>query len=250
MASLRSRYKNRIELEPSAPSGGSPRPSEELPPTAAPTNLKLTPEAPQQSAPEPVVESSDPVQDAARSAMQQRLKELQQAETVQQTVARNPQLASEPKQDDPLNALLANSGLPERAQDWLRSHPEFVTDARKNSALQHYHWTCADECEPYSDEYYNKMESLLGLRPPAQPAMRTAEPVAPRRQATGGPVSAPPTREPPSWSSGRRASETRTKLTAEQVDMAHACGITVEEYARQVERMNREKAAGLHQDGR
>jgi hypothetical protein len=247
MASLRKRYQGRVELEPSAHAGGShnPRPSENLPPTAHPTNLKITEAAPPEPA-EPVVESSDPVRDAEQSAMKQRLAELQRAETVQRQAAAHPQMAQE-EQTNPIDALLSRSGLPERAQTWLRAHPEFLTDARKNSALQHHHWTCADECEPYSDEYYNKMESLLGLR--SAPKMPSRAPEPQQRQASA-PVSAPVSRESPSWSSGRPASESTLKLTAQDRELAAMWNLSEQEYLAAKQRVAREKAAGFHQDGR
>jgi hypothetical protein len=213
---------------------------------AAPSQgADLPPAAPQQPAPEPVTESN-PVADAERSAMRQRLRELENAEVIQRQ-ASHPQMAQE-EQANPIDALLANSGLPERAQDWLRAHPEFVTDARKNSALQHHHWTCADECEPYSDKYYNKMESLLGLRPPAKPT-RTVEPAPSRQQLPAG-VSAPVSREPASWSSGRPLSESTLRLTQQEMDLAATIGITPQQYLEGKRRMMREKSAGLHDDGR
>jgi hypothetical protein len=62
-------------------------------------------------------------------------------------------------------------------------------------------------------------------------------------------MSAPPSREPASMSTGRPASR-RVPLTAEQLEMAKASGITAEEYERQLIRMNQMKAAGALDDRR
>jgi len=72
----------------------------------------------------------------------------------------------------------------------------------------------------------------------------------PVRQQHGGSLvmSAPPTRDAPSFTTGRRQSDT-TRLTADEADMARRLKISPEEYARQKEKMIRLKQAGMLQDG-
>ena len=72
----------------------------------------------------------------------------------------------------------------------------------------------------------------------------------PRQQHYAGPtVSAPPSRDPVSWSSGKPMSS-RAPLTAAEAEVARSLGISTEEYARQKEKMQELKAAGVIQDGR
>jgi hypothetical protein len=262
VASLRKRYQGRVEVE--STSGGTsrepPRPSEELPANARPTNLKITEAAPPQPE-QPVVESSDPVRDAERSAMRERLRQLENAEVLQKQAASHPQLATEPKQDDPLEAAIAP--FPDTAKAWLRQHRELLFDPRMNAAMQHYHWIARDEAEEYSPAYFERLEHHLGLRPvqdgpngqvaqmdrsPIERAKQTLNP-QPQRQASA-PVSAPVSRESPSWSSGRPASETTLKLTPQEAELAATIGITPQQYLEGKKRMLREKGEGYHDHGR
>jgi len=66
----------------------------------------------------------------------------------------------------------------------------------------------------------------------------------------GGPtVSAPPTRNVPSFSTGRPMN-TRAPLSAAETDIAQRLGISTDEYQKQKEKMEKLKAAGVIQDGR
>jgi hypothetical protein len=181
--------------------------------------------------------------------MRERLRQLESAEALQKQASRHPKLAQE-EQTNPIDALLARSGLPERAQSWLRQHPEFLIDPRKNSSLQYHHFAVADEHEPYSAEYYQRMETLLGLRPDVSaPPVRSAEPAPQlRRQQSPVGISAPPTRETPSWSSGRRDSETRMTLTAQDRELAAMWNISEQDYLKAKARVAREREQGFHNE--
>lgn len=62
-------------------------------------------------------------------------------------------------------------------------------------------------------------------------------------------MSAPPHRDPPSMSTGRPASHShRAPLTAAQREAAQFAGISEQEYAAQLERMEKLKAAGVIRD--
>src|SRR5262249_44765082 len=78
---------------------------------------------------------------------------------------------------------------------------------------------------------------------PAPSAPRNVEP--PRQPAArmSAPVSAPPTREVPSMSSGR-SPRYRAPLTADELHIAQQCGQRQEQYQAQKEKMLRMKAAG------
>src|SRR5215475_6018675 len=60
---------------------------------------------------------------------------------------------------------------------------------------------------------------------------------------SGPPISAPPTRDVPSFSTGRPVSDMR--LTADEAQIARSLGITAEEYLAQKKRMHQLKAAGV-----
>src|SRR5262249_24406561 len=157
-------------------------------------------------------------------------------------------LAAEPQpepQAPTLEECIAH--LPERVQRWYRSHPDFLTDPEKAAKVQYCHHVARRETgEEITPAYYDRMESMLGLapsttgqarpieRPPVAPAPRRTEPVR-QQQRSAAPVSAPPSREPASFSTGRPISH-RAPLTKEELEIAQASGISADEYQRQKER--------------
>ena len=90
------------------------------------------------------------------------------------------------------------------------------------------------------------METHLGLRDEAPP-QRSTHPAAPR-QNRGPAVSAPPTRETLSLSTGRPVSDVR--LSAEERELAATLGLSDNQYAEGKRRMMREKGEGFHDDRR
>jgi multidrug efflux pump subunit AcrA (membrane-fusion protein) len=146
-------------------------------------------------------------------------------------------------QQDPVD----NLNLPSLAKSWLRDHPEFLTNPRKNSKLQALHWDVVDEgLEPYSRDYFEVLEERLGLRQAArrQPVEQDVddddEPqVRPTKRAT---VSAPPSREVPSTSGVRN--DGKIRLSREEKEAARISGISEEEYAKQKIIMMQEKSKG------
>lgn len=56
-------------------------------------------------------------------------------------------------------------GRTEATANWLRSHKEWITDARKNAKLTAAHYSAmADGVVPDSDEYFSHVETFIGLR--------------------------------------------------------------------------------------
>src|SRR5262249_29898754 len=78
-------------------------------------------------------------------------------------------------------------------------------------------------------------------RPQPQPQPRSEAPIRQQRRAI--PVSAPPTRDVPSLPTGRPTGGP-VRLTPQQFEAAKFSGISPEEYARQLQKMNRMKASG------
>jgi len=255
MASLRKRYQDRVESpDKSAPTAATPQLAAEPPPVAEdkpPT--------------EPLkVDEPGPVEDASKKALKQRLAEMQAAQKmVQQATQQQPQQATEP-QAPRLEQAIAH--LPERIKRWYVAHPQFLTDPEKAAQVQYCHWVARRETgEEFTDSYCDRMEHLLGLkREPSSNGQTRTEPLPspvpreasvprasappPVRRQASAPVSAPPTRDVPSMTSGRPASEP-TRLTREQQELARSLGLSDEEYRAGLVRMNREKQAGFHQDG-
>src|SRR5262245_16678081 len=114
---------------------------------------------------------SDPVRDAEQSAIRQRLREMEQAEKLVQETANQHQqqrLATEPppQPQQPLTVeqMLANSGLPERAQHWLRQRPDWVTDPAKLNRLGAVEELAREQVgSQWTDEHFDRMEEMLGF---------------------------------------------------------------------------------------
>jgi hypothetical protein len=239
---------------------GRNAPPVSTPPTEA---AKLPDPAPDPKPPEPMAEST-PADEAGKAALKQRLQEMENAEQFTREAQHAQQrLASEPaaqrqEPQDPLEAFLAK--VPEATRNWLRAHPEYMNDPRKNAALQHFHWIAKDETgEEFTPRYIERIEHHLGMRRPQPSSNGNAAPTpvqrqsasvsAPARDRMAAPVSAPPTRDVPSMSTGRSQSGP-VRLTADQIEIARGLGISELEYAQQLQKMERMKRAGELDDRR
>jgi hypothetical protein len=220
------------------------------------------PKPPEQPAAEPSP-ADKAAQENIQSELKKRLHEMENAERLtREAVQQHPQLAAEPQapQQPTTEEIIAASGLPERAKAWLREYPEYVSDPIQNARLQKLHAVAEHQAGgQWTPEYFERMEVLLGLkqeqprqvqeRPVTNAAPATGNGAPPRRQPMAVPVSAPPTREVPSFATGKSRSF-RQPLTADELHIAQACGQTAEQYQEQKEKMQRLKAAGAIQDGR
>lgn len=131
------------------------------------------------------------------------------------------QPAPQPQQpQNPIERQIAGMPIPDNAKDWLRGHPDYLTDPRKNSKLQAAHWDALDdaggESQMGSQKYIDALETRLGLRQAAPAAEPQPQPQPQRRSM---PVSAPPSRDVPT-PSGQRAQSSKITLTAEERSIA------------------------------
>ena len=124
-------------------------------------------------------------------------------------------------------------------RDWLKEHPDAITDNRKNLRLQGAHVEAEDQgFRPGTQKYFNYLEQRLGYAE-TEDAMDNEDD---RRSVQ---VSAPPSRAATNPGTGR-PSGSRITLTPEQREMARLSGIDEITYARGLQRLNAEKAS----DGR
>lgn len=100
---------------------------------------------------------------AQRTELVQARDSLKQAATKQATQ----QPRQQPRQQasaDPVEAVIANSGMSPRSAAWLRAHPECVTDKKLNARMMAAHnLALADDVEVDSDEYFDRIER--GVKP-------------------------------------------------------------------------------------
>lgn len=131
-------------------------------------------------------------------------------EVQKKTVERAPQrraaspARTEAAPHDPVDAYV--TGRSDASQKWLRAHPDFVTDQRKNHKLTAAHSDAlAEGLNADTPEYFEHIESFIGLKQNGRATTRdngrdtnttsrdngaqkrrTAVPVAPVQQSSGG----------------------------------------------------------------
>lgn len=245
----------------------------EAPVTTAPTEAAKPPDIVENPKPiiEPASAESNPVEQAAQSAIKQRLAEMENAAGLQhappaQQAPQEPQqsVANEPAPPD-VDAFMekleeAIAPLPnEDAKRFFRLHPELIFDPEKNAAANHFHNVAIRETgETFTPRYFERLETHLGLLQPDEPSPQPQRQTAPSRPS--GPavsVSAPVQREAPSMSTGRPVSSSKIHLNADEQQIAWAsrprADMTKEEanveYARHKRRIQQLRAEGYHSDG-
>lgn len=106
------------------------------------------------------------------------------------------------------------ASLPQPAQQWLRNHPEFMTDAAKNQEIQQVHGYLARKVGAFSDAYFEALNKEFGFD--QSPPAREQSQQPPKRSM---PMTAPVSREVPTAASGTR-SNGKMRLTEEERQIA------------------------------
>jgi hypothetical protein len=264
MTSLRKKY---LDL-PQSPNKSAPVVA------ATPVTAAEPPPAAEPQKPLEEIQKPSAADEAAANAIQARIAEMDRAESLaQQQAANHPRLAAEPQQQPPADRMeQAIAAMPERVKRWFRAHPEYLVEPEKAAHIQYCHHVAARETgEQFTDPYFDRMEQMLGWQqqPPAQPKPaptqehkvnghapvsapaeppRHSAPVRQQQQRSGPPVSAPPTRDVPSFASGRPTTR-RAPLTETELQIAKNSGISPEEYQLQKEKMRQLQVAGVIQNG-
>jgi len=240
MASLRKKYQPQFEN----------RSDDDGPPVQSPpvTGAKM-PEAVEPKPVEPMVESS-PAEEAAKTALKSRLAEMERAAQLsEQRQQQQPQHASEPQQQQP--------AMPAHVQEWLSRHPEYTDPHNRIAQLEINLATekCVRDGLTWNDDdFLPSIERHLGIAPrtngqveskptASAPPQRPMTADRPAVRPSAPPVSAPPTREVPSYSTGR-APRHRAPLTRDELEIAAASGQTPEQYQAQKDKMLRMKESG------
>jgi hypothetical protein len=127
---------------------------------------------------------------------------------------------------DPVAAFTAQLSKP--SADWLREHPQFVTDARLNRKMIVAHEDTVEQgIKPDTPEYFANLEKIMGLRKAPEP--EPDEDFAAKR--VSGRDSGPPA-APVSRNGGPGMKSNIVRLTREEREFAEMNGQTPEEYAK------------------
>jgi hypothetical protein len=206
-------------------------------------------------------ESNDPGKEASRRAiaLQLRLQEMERAEASREAANRAQPAIEEQEQQQP------QQQMPARVEKWLAEHPQYC-NPNDHVAQAEIHLAtvkCMRDGKTWHDpDFIDTVERHLGMRQPQPngngstapaPAPRAA-PVVRQRQS-GGPVSAPPSREIHSLTTGKPTTRL-PPLTADEVLIARASarpGMTdaeaLREYSFNKQKMLALKARGEIQNG-
>lgn len=81
---------------------------------------------------------------------------------------------------DPVEAYIR--GRTEPTANWLRQHTDYITDHRKNAKLTAAHWDAVgDGLAPDTPEYFERVETFIGLRKADDGQQQTQQTTRPRR---------------------------------------------------------------------
>ena len=244
MTSLRKRT-GRVEASPRQDG-----PSVTVPPTGA---AKLPDPVVDAKAPEmPATESPADVAAKEAIALQLRLREMERAEQLNRQPQQPPPQASELQQPQP-----QGPAMPPAVQKWLAEHPEYCDASDQVAQAEIYTATlkCNRDGKSWEQpDFIPTLERHLGIAPrtngqtqprpsPAPAAPPRYDPPVRRQQRSAVPMSAPPSRDVPSFQTGRPQGGP-VRLTPAQQEAARFSGISEAEYARQLVKMEQMKAAG------
>ena len=164
-------------------------------------------------------------------AMSETASKLSQLRLGKESLENQPKRQVQPmeRHSDPVEEFA--SQLSPRSAQWVRAHPQCVTDPRlMTKMISAHNIATADGIPADSDEYFDFVEDTLKMSPrrvevaqDAEPVMSTASAPTQRRAS---PAATPVSRS----GNGTGTPTNRATLTREQADMAKMMGMTPAEY--------------------
>jgi hypothetical protein len=137
--------------------------------------------------------------------------------------------------NDPVEALA--SQLTPRSADWVRRHPQCVTDQRLyQKMIASHNLAVADGYAPDSDEYFTFIEDTMKLAPRNEPRreIRMEEEDSPMSSASTATKqrTAPPAAPVSRTASSGQSRPNVVRLTKDEREMAQMMGMSDQEYAK------------------
>src|SRR5262245_39992895 len=192
--------------------------------------------------------------DEAANALRKQISELRRVEELQQMQRQIANIHLLPL-DQKIEIWKAN-GLSDVEADFIREHPHIADHPRLSNYFEQK--ALDDGHERDSPEYFAAVKSNFEeqmrqmqaqaaqtapeyFRPPAP----KSQPASPRASAMN--YSAPVSREAPTSGPRIETNPSQVRLSAEEVEIAKASGISLTEYARQKLRLEAEKRSGIRQ---
>ena len=174
-------------------------------------------------------------------AMSETAAKLNQLRLGKESLESQPQRRVQPmeRRMDPVEEFA--SQLSPRSAQWVRDHPQCVTDQRlMTKMISAHNIAVADGIPADSDEYFEFVEDTLKMNPrrsepvyDAEPAMSAASAPTQRRSS---PAATPVSRS----GNGTGTPTSRATLTREQAEMAKMMGMTPAEYHKSMMELKKE----------
>lgn len=132
---------------------------------------------------------------------------------------------------DPVEALA--SQLTPRSADWVRRHPQCVTDQRLyQKMIASHNLAVADGFAPDSDEYFEAIESTMKLSPRREARVEEVEEPFSEAAAPTKARTSPPAAPVSRTASSGAPRQNVVRLSRDEREMAQMMGMTDQEYAK------------------
>lgn len=165
---------------------------------------------------------------AAMSSNAAKLLQLENGKSALEAKAKEASVRGQERYSDPVEAFA--SQLSPKSADWVRKHPQFVTDSRLNQKMIAAHnLAMADGYEADSDDYFAAIEETLKIRKQPQREVEdtSGSPLSSASKPAQRSVQPPPA---PVRGGGTRSNVVR--LTRAEAEIAKTFGMTEQEYAK------------------
>jgi hypothetical protein len=132
---------------------------------------------------------------------------------------------------DPVEALA--SQLTPRSADWVRRHPQCVTDQRLyQKMIASHNLAVADGFAPDSDEYFEAIESTMKLSPKRETRVEESDEPLSSASAPTKARTSPPAAPVSRTASSGAPRQNVVRLSKDEREMAQMMGMTDQEYAK------------------
>jgi hypothetical protein len=137
---------------------------------------------------------------------------------------------------DPVESYIQN--LAPVAKNWIRQHPEVVTDNSLRNLMTGAHYEAVGlGLQPNSAEYFGHIESKLGYGNGGEPEMTRTEPTPQLRSQGRAPMTSAPVSRSASPTFSRNGNRMSVTLTPAMREAAEIAGMSEEEYATEMVRL-------------
>ncbi len=193
--------------------------------------------------------------DSAKTALMRQIEALKQAEYVQRQHAAHMAQAARPLSREERLGAWKEQGLTDKEAAWLQDHPEAIdfpqiSGIAANEALALGHERDSDAYFRATAERFEHHMRELRARAAAQETPQFFKPPEPRvgsMPSEGSIVSAPVSRGVPSGGPRVETNPNRVRLSAAEIEIARASGISPAEYAKHRLELERQKRTGQRQ---